>query len=164
MGANKTRVLNMMEMRYDYVSARNVFNNWRKEVGLKEDADFLDDNALKSLLEYLKNHAAEAGRVHAAIERLILAGDEPQDAPAPVENVELQMTEEAPHFEENHVENAPVEEPHFEDAPIEEPHFEDAPADENGGEDIHAEENVEEESPADENHNDNGGKKKKKKK
>ena len=81
MGAEKTRVLNYLEMRYDFVSARNVLNNWMKTADVK-DADYLDDNALKSLLEYLKDNAADAARVHAAIERLILGGD---DAPAAVD-------------------------------------------------------------------------------
>ena len=82
MGAEKTRVLSYLEMRYDFVSARNVLNNWMKTAGIKDDADYLDDNALKSLLGYLKDNAADAARVHAAIERLILGGD---DAPAAVD-------------------------------------------------------------------------------
>lgn len=75
MGATKTQITNLLEMRYDYQSARNVLNNWRKFAQIKEDVDPMTDTHLVSLLEYLKANAPEACRVHAAVERLILAKD-----------------------------------------------------------------------------------------
>ena len=77
MGANKTQITNYLEMRFDYQSARNVLVNWRKSAKIKEDLDSFDDNQLRSLLDYLKENAADATRVHAAIERCILSQDAP---------------------------------------------------------------------------------------
>ena len=37
MGASKTQVMNLLEMRFDYQSARNVLVNWRKAAGIKDD-------------------------------------------------------------------------------------------------------------------------------
>ena len=73
MGASKTQIMNYLEMRYDYLSARNVLSNWRKTAGIKDEIEELDDCHLKNLLEYLKSTASDATRVHAAIERLILS-------------------------------------------------------------------------------------------
>lgn len=73
MGASKTQIMNYLEMRFDYQSARNVLNNWRRTVGIKDELESLDDCQLKCLLAYLKTNAADATRVHAAIERLILS-------------------------------------------------------------------------------------------
>ena len=112
MSADKQKVFNILEMRFDYQSSRNVFYNWRKSVGIREEPETLNDEDLKSLLGYLKENAAGADRVHAAIERLILASD---DAPA------AEVAVEAP------VAEAPVEEAHFE-APAEE--YVEAPAEE----------------------------------
>ena len=88
MGATKTQITNLLEMRFDYQSARNVLNNWRKFAQIKEDPDPMTDVQLVSLLEYLKANAPDAARVHAAVERLILAQDVAQTAQAHVENVE----------------------------------------------------------------------------
>ncbi len=115
MSADKSKVLNILEMRYDYMSSRNVLNNWRKAAGIREDSDSLNDEALKSLLAYLKENAADAVRVHGAIERMILAKDTPEEAPAVVEEVKA---EEAP-AEEAKAEEAPAEEVKAEEAPAE---------------------------------------------
>jgi len=72
MGAAKTHITNLIEMRFDYQSARNILQNWRKLNGIKEEPEVYDDAHLASLLEYLKEEAKDAARVHAAIERLIL--------------------------------------------------------------------------------------------
>ena len=154
MGVSKTHITNLLEMRFDYLSARNVINNWRKIAGIKDDIDDFDDNSLKSLLAYLKDDAPDAKRVHDAIERLIIN----KDAQEEVKAAEVRY-EEAP-VEEHH-EEAPVEEYH-EEAPAEEYH-DDAPAEEAPAEDAAAEEapaENAEEAPAE---NNNGGKKKKKK-
>ncbi len=154
MGVSKTHITNLLEMRFDFLSARNVLNNWRKIAGIKEDIDDFDDNSLKSLLAYLKDDAPDAKRVHDAIERLIIN----KDAQEEVKAAEVRY-EEAP--VEEHYEEAPVEEYH-EEAPAEE-HHDDAPAEEAPAEDAAAEEapaENAEEAPAE---NNNGGKKKKKK-
>ncbi len=153
MGVSKTHITNLLEMRFDFLSARNVLNNWRKLAGIKEDIEDFDDNSLKSLLAYLKDDAPDAKRVHDAIERLIIN----KDAQEEVKAAEVHH-EEAP-VEEHH-EEAPVE--YHEEAPAEE-HHEDAPAEEAPAEDAAAEEapaENAEEAPAE---NNNGGKKKKKK-
>lgn len=87
MGATKSHILNLLEMRFDFQSARNVLNNWKKFAQIKDDADELNDDKLKSLLAYLQNNAPDATRVLAAIERLILAKDVEEPAPV-VENIE----------------------------------------------------------------------------
>lgn len=87
MGATKSHILNLLEMRFDFQSARNVLNNWRKFAQIKDDSDDLNDDKLKSLLAYLQNNAPDATRVMAAVERLILANDVEPNAPA-VENIE----------------------------------------------------------------------------
>ena len=156
MGISKTQITNYLEMRYDYQSARNVLVNWRKTAKIKDDIDSFDDNHLRSLLDYLKENASDATRVHAAIERLILKSDsqpvyeEPQhfEEPAPVEEQAYQPEPE--HYEEP----APVEE-----APAEFIPEEQAPAEENAEApaEAPAEENAE--APAE----NTSGKKKKKK-
>ena len=146
MGVSKTHITNLLEMRFDFLSARNVLNNWRKSVGIKEDIDDFDDNSLKSLLAYLKENAPDAKRVQDAVERLIIN----KDAQEQVKAAEVRVEK---HREKAPVEEAPVEEHHeeapaevVEEAPVE--NAEEAPA-----------ENAEE-APAE---NSNGGKKKKKK-
>lgn len=115
MGASKTQIMNYLEMRFDYQSARNVMYNWRKTAGIKDELESLDDNHLKCLLSYLKANAADATRVHAAIERLILSDcDGCVEAPAVVEEAVV----EAPVVEEAVVE-APVVEEAVVDAPME---------------------------------------------
>ncbi len=93
MGATKTQITNLLEMRYDYQSARNVLNNWRKFAQIKEDVDPMTDTHLVSLLDYLKANAPEACRVHAAVERLILAKDA-ADAQHDRHSAELNQTPE----------------------------------------------------------------------
>ena len=78
MGVSVTQLYNLLEMRFDYQSARNTFNNWRKLAKIKDEPASLDDAQLKSLLGYLKEYAPDATRVHAAVDRLILARDEAQ--------------------------------------------------------------------------------------
>ena len=137
MGASKTQITNYLEMRYDYQSARNVLVNWRKAAKIKDDLDSFDDNQLRSLLDYLKENASEATRVHEAIERLILSHgsksvrEKPVVAePAPVEApvVEEAVAAEAVIAEES--EEAPVEAAAEDQAPAENS---DAPAKNNGG-------------------------------
>lgn len=103
MGATKTQITNLLEMRFDYQSARNVLNNWRKFAQIKEDPDPMTDVQLVSLLEYLKANAPDAARVHAAVERLILAQDVAQTAQAHVEEHHEVHYEE--HHDAQHVEN-----------------------------------------------------------
>lgn len=79
MGVDKSHLLNLLEMRFDYQSARNILVNWRKSSSRKEELSDLNDEDLKSLLTYLRDNAPEATRVHTAIERLILAHDAPRD-------------------------------------------------------------------------------------
>jgi hypothetical protein len=120
MGASKTQIMNYLEMRFDYQSARNVLNNWRRTVGIKDELESLDDCQLKCLLAYLKTNAADATRVHAAIERLILSDCEACCAPVEETVVETPVEEtvvETP-VEETVVET-PVEETVVE-TPIEE--------------------------------------------
>ena len=120
MGASKTQIMNYLEMRFDYQSARNVLNNWRRTVGIKDELESLDDCQLKCLLAYLKTNAADATRVHAAIERLILSDCEACCAPVEETVVETPVEEtvvETP-VEETVVET-PVEETVV-DAPVEE--------------------------------------------
>ena len=143
MGASKTQITNYLEMRFDYQSARNVLVNWRKSAKIKDDIDSFDDNQLRSLLDYLKENAADATRVHAAIERCILSHDAPVSHEPVVEPV---VEEPAPEVHEP--EAAPVEEV------VAESEVQDAPAEENA--EVPAE-NAE--APAE----NNGGKKKKKK-
>ena len=117
MGASKTQIMNYLEMRFDYQSARNVLNNWRRTVGIKDELESLDDCQLKCLLAYLKTNAADATRVHAAIERLILSDCEACCASVEETVVETPVEEtvvDAP------VEDAVVETP-VEDAVVETP-------------------------------------------
>ena len=107
MGATKTQITNLLEMRFDYQSARNVLNNWRKFAQIKEDPDPMTDVQLVSLLEYLKANAPDAARVHAAVERLILAQDVAHTAQAHVE--EHHEVHHDEHHEEHH------EEVHYEE-------------------------------------------------
>ena len=93
MGASKTQIMNYLEMRFDYQSARNVLNNWRRTVGIKDELESLDDCQLKCLLAYLKTNAADATRVHAAIERLILSDCEACCAPVEETVVETPVEE-----------------------------------------------------------------------
>ncbi len=126
MGASKTQIMNYLEMRFDYQSARNVLNNWRRTVGIKDELESLDDCQLKCLLAYLKTNAADATRVHAAIERLILSDCEACCAPVEETVVETPVEEtvvETPVEEtvvDAPVEDAVVETP-VEDAVVETP-------------------------------------------
>ena len=169
MSANKLRITNILELRFDYVSARNVLANWRKLNGIKDDVEEFGDAELSSLLKYLKDEAPDAGRVIAAVEGLILnpvVDDTPavvaaaavEEAAAPVEAAPAEewhedAPAEAAPAEEWHedapAEAAPAEEWH-EDAPVEEAPAEEAP--------------VEDAAPAEEAAQAEGGKKKKKKK
>ena len=99
MGVSVTQLYNLLEMRFDYQSARNTFNNWRKLAKIKDEPASLDDAQLKSLLGYLKEHAPVATRVHAAVDRLILARDEAQIETAQPEPVtEIAQPEPEPEF------------------------------------------------------------------
>ncbi len=120
MSIDKIRITNLLELRYDYMSARNVLNNWQKQSGIKEDLNDFSDAQIRSLVIYLKNNAPEASRTIGGLERLILNADnEP-------------VVEAAPVVEEAVVEAAPAEDVAVEDAPAEEAAVEDAPmADDN---------------------------------
>lgn len=88
MSADKHRITNILEMRYDYISARNVLANWRKLNGIKDEVENFGDAELSSLLQYLKTEAPDAGRVISAVERLILqpvAEDKPAADAAVIE-------------------------------------------------------------------------------
>ena len=99
MGVSVTQLYNLLEMRFDYQSARNTFNNWRKLAKIKDEPASLDDAQLKSLLGYLKEYAPDATRVHAAVDRLILARDEAQIETAQPEPVtEIAQPEPEPEF------------------------------------------------------------------
>ena len=99
MGVSVTQLYNLLEMRFDYQSARNTFNNWRKLAKIKDAPASLDDAQLKSLLGYLKEYAPDATRVHAAVDRLILARDEAQIETAQPEPVtEIAQPEPEPEF------------------------------------------------------------------
>lgn len=142
MSADKTKVLNILEMRYDYQSSRNVLSNWRKAAGIRDDSDTLNDEALKSLLAYLKENAADAVRVHAAVERMILS-DNKEDAPV-VEDAKVEVVPvvdeviDAPVVEEV-VEEVKAEDAVVEDVVVEDTAADDASADENKAEDAPAE-------------------------
>ncbi len=170
MGATKTQVMNLLELRYDYQSARNVLVNWRKAAGIKDDSENLDDAQLRCLLAYLKNNESAAERVYAAIERLILTdnGEMPAEniaeapaaevvAEAPVAEAVAEAVADAPAFEENAWE-AQVSEENADDAQVSEENADDAQA---------ADENADDAQAADENADNRaaeGGKKKKNKK
>lgn len=95
MGANNTQIMNLLEMRFDYQSARNVLNNWRKLNGIKGEPEELDDAQLKSFLIYLKEEAPAAMRLQDSIERLILNKD-----------AEIEMVQHKhKHVEHEHVEH-----------------------------------------------------------
>ena len=173
MSANKLRITNILELRFDYVSARNVLANWRKLNGIKDEVEEFGDAELSSLLKYLKAEAPDAGRVIAAVEGLILnpvVDDTPavvaatavEEAAAPVEAAPAEeWHDEAP------AEAAPAEEWHeeapAEAAPAEEWH-EEAPAEEAPAEEAPVDEAPVDEAPAEEAAHAEGGKKKKKKK
>ena len=97
MGVSVTQLYNLLEMRFDYQSARNTFNNWRKLAKIKDEPASLDDAQLKSLLGYLKEYAPDATRVHAAVDRLILARDEAQiETAQPAPATEIAQPEPEP--------------------------------------------------------------------
>ena len=99
MGVSVTQLYNLLEMRFDYQSARNTFNNWRKLAKIKDEPASLDDAQLKSLPGYLKEYAPDATRVHAAVDHLILARDAAQIETAQPEPVtEIAQPEPEPEF------------------------------------------------------------------
>lgn len=163
MSADKSRVLNFLEIRFDYLSARNVLSNWRKVNGIKDEIDSFDDAQLRSLLDFLKSEFADAGRTIAGIEHLILnpdVNDRPAVAAAS-EAVEPAFEEPAPAYEEPapaYEEPAPVEIAYVEEAPAEDGAVEEAPV-----EDAPAEDAPAEDAPAEDNASHEGGNKKKKK-
>ena len=144
MSADKHRITNILEMRYDYISARNVLSNWRKLNGIKDEVETFGDAELSSLLQYLKTEAPDAGRVISAVERLILHPVQEDKPSADAAVIEAAVIEEAA---VEAVEEAAVE-------AVEEAAVEDVAGEEAVVEDAAPAENV----PAE------GGKKKKKKK
>ena len=127
MSADKSRVLNFLEIRFDYLSARNVLSNWRKVNGIKDEIDSFDDAQLRSLLDFLKSEFADAGRTIAGIEHLILNPDV-NDKPA----VAAASEAVEPAFEEPVLAcetTSPVENAFVETAPADDNAVETAPAD-----------------------------------
>lgn len=80
---SKTDVLNRLEMRFDYQSARNVLNNWRKSTGSREDGD-LEVTDVAALADYLEEEHENVADVAAALRR-VTGGAKPaaSSAPAP---------------------------------------------------------------------------------
>ena len=172
MGASKTQVTNYLEMRFDYLSARNILINWRKSVGLRENIENFDDSQLKSLLAYLKENEAGAKRVHDAIERLILSGGNTiSSEPEPVFSPEPEPVFEQPVAEqyvepvaEQYAQEAyaePVAEQYEQQEAYAEPVAEEAQSEEVQSEEAQSEENQEsgDEASAD----NNGGKRRRRK-
>ena len=95
MSADKHRITNILEMRYDYISARNVLSNWRKLNGIKDEVETFGDAELSSLLQYLKTEAPDAGRVISAVERLILHPVQEDKPSADAAVIEAAVIEEA---------------------------------------------------------------------
>ncbi|OIP44700.1 MAG: hypothetical protein AUK47_00550 [Deltaproteobacteria bacterium CG2_30_63_29] len=66
----KADVINTLEKRFDYQSARNVFSNWRKSAGFKDDPAELDGSNLSGLADFIEglgdNTASLAGSLRAA--------------------------------------------------------------------------------------------------
>lgn len=149
MGVSVTQLYNLLEMRFDYQSARNTFNNWRKLAKIKDEPASLDDAQLKSLLGYLKEYAPDATRVHAAVDRLILARDEAQIEIAQPEPVtEIAQPEPEPEIAQP--------EPATDDSSAQAQSQDDAPAQD-------AEESVTDEQNAQDSEESHSGKKNKKK-
>ncbi len=149
MGVSVTQLYNLLEMRFDYQSARNTFNNWRKLAKIKDEPASLDDAQLKSLLGYLKEYAPDATRVHAAVDRLILARDEAQIETAQPEPVtEIAQPEPEPEIAQP--------EPATDDSSAQVQPQDDAPAQD-------AEESVTDEQNAQDSEESHSGKKNKKK-
>ena len=147
MGVSVTQLYNLLEMRFDYQSARNTFNNWRKLAKIKDEPASLDDAQLKSLLGYLKEYAPDATRVHAAVDRLILARDEAQIETAQPEPVtEIAQPEPEPEIAQP--------EPATDDASAQAQSQDDAPAQD-------AEESVTDEQNAQDSEESHSGKKNK---
>ena len=156
MGVSVTQLYNLLEMRFDYQSARNTFNNWRKLAKIKDEPASLDDAQLKSLLGYLKEYAPDATRVHAAVDRLILARDEAQIETAQPEPVtEIAQPEPEPEFAQPETEIAQPE-PATDDSSAQAQSQDDAPAQD-------AEESVTDEQNAQDSEESHSGKKNKKK-
>lgn len=65
---SKTDVLNRLEMRFDYQSARNVLNNWRKSTGSREDGD-LEVTDVAALADYLEEEHENVADVAARASR-----------------------------------------------------------------------------------------------
>ncbi len=165
MSADKNRVINYLELRFDYLSARNVLNNWRKVNNIKDEIESFDDAQLRSLVVYLQSQSVDAARTIAGLEKLILS-DNVNETPAYVAASEaIEPVVDAPAQEAPVVEDA---NPVVEDAPVEEIHsVEDAPIEEIPAEDFSSDESPVDEVSADESHepsNEGGNKKNKKKK
>ena len=65
----KTHVLNLLEMRFDYQSARNVLTNWRKSAGIKEDPAEFGAVEVGALADYVEAHNEGASDVAGAVRR-----------------------------------------------------------------------------------------------
>ena len=154
MGVSVPQLYNLLEMRFDYQSARNTFNNWRKLAKIKDEPASLDDAQLKSLLGYLKEYAPDATRVHAAVDRLILARDEAQIETAQPEPVtEIAQPEPEPEIAQPEIAQP---ETATDDSSAQAQSQDDAPAQD-------AEESVTDEQNAQDSEESHSGKKNKKK-
>ncbi len=78
----KTHVLNLLEMRFDYQSARNVVTNWRKGAGLKGDPADYGMGELSALADYIEANNEGASSVATAVRKAVSA-----EAPEPVKAV-----------------------------------------------------------------------------
>ncbi len=90
----KTHVLNLLEMRFDYQSARNVLTNWRKGAGMKEDPAELGAVEVSALADYIESNNEGASGVATAVRNAATAQDAkpvkavPKVEPAPEKKAE----------------------------------------------------------------------------
>ena len=84
---SKDDVLNRLEIRYDYQSSRNVLNNWRKAVGLKEEAPSFSVDDVNSLADYLEALAEDTNEVADSIRRLVVVEEKAPEKEEPKKEV-----------------------------------------------------------------------------
>ncbi len=100
MGAKvmRTQILNLLESRFDYQSARNVLSNWRKGKGIKDDIAEWNAADVHDLAAYLESSAENSGELADKIRRLT-NGAEPvalEAAPEEVDSGEEAEEESSP--------------------------------------------------------------------
>ncbi len=72
MGTTQQHILNLLETKFDYQSARNVLTNWQKAHTIKSLPTELDDEMLAQLVSYLKTEHAEHTALIGKVEALVL--------------------------------------------------------------------------------------------